>query len=358
MKKHAALCALAIPALVLAGCSSGGSEPAESSSATTETSTSASETTTANIDATALDVQAHRGGRGEHTEESLAGFEKALALGVDTLEFDIVMSADGVPVVWHDPEIQEEKCSDTEPASPGDEQFPYVGKLIHDLTFEQLSTLRCDKVLDDFPDAKPVENNRLAQLKDVFALAAEKGPDVRYNIETKIEAEHPEQSAEPKEFVDAILGAAEEAGVTDRITIQSFDWSSLEIVQDVAPEVPTVALYDETTWLPGSPWLGSVDYDAVDGDALKGVKELGADVVSPGYAVPYGAKAGEKDYHPTATKEYVQRAHDMGLKVVPWTINDEATMRDQIEAGVDGIISDFPTLLVKVAKDYGWSPKR
>lgn len=304
-----------------------------------------------------LDVQAHRGGRGEHTEESREAFEHALKLGVNTLELDIVMSHDGVPVVWHDPEVKAEKCEDTEAATPGDSQFPYVGKLLHDLTFEQLSTLRCDKKLEDFPDAKPAENNRMLQLADVFRLAKELNPKVRYNIETKIEAEHPEQSAPAQEFVDAIMHEVKRAGVEDRVTIQSFDWTSLEIMHKDFPQVPTVALYDETTWKQDSAWLGSVHYDDVNGDALEGVKKIGASVVSPGYAVPYGVAADAEGYHPVATKKYVEKAHELGLKVIPWTVNDEATMRDQLAAGVDGIISDYPTKLVEVARQYGWKPQ-
>ena len=81
-----------------------------------------------------FDLQAHRGGRGENTEESREAFQHALDMGVTTLEFDIVLSKDGVPVVWHDPDIKAEKCADTEPVAKDDPQFPYVGKAVHDLS--------------------------------------------------------------------------------------------------------------------------------------------------------------------------------------------------------------------------------
>lgn len=105
-----------------------------------------------------FDLQSHRGGRGEWTEESAAAFRNSLALGVTTLELDVVVSEDDVPVVWHDPEIQDDKCTDTAPATEGDPEYPYVGKLVKDLNFEQLQTLRCDLVLDGFPDAEPIED--------------------------------------------------------------------------------------------------------------------------------------------------------------------------------------------------------
>src|ERR1700732_1938949 len=70
-----------------------------------------------------FDLQAHRGGRGETTEESLRAFAKALELGVSTLELDIVLTEDGQPMVWHDPTIDAEKCADTGPAFAGDPQY-------------------------------------------------------------------------------------------------------------------------------------------------------------------------------------------------------------------------------------------
>ncbi len=94
-----------------------------------------------------FDLQAHRGGRGMTIEESLPGFAKAIELGVSTLELDIVLTKDNVPLIWHDPKIQAEKCTDTAPAVPDDPQYPYVGKLVHELTYDQIQTLDCGKKL-------------------------------------------------------------------------------------------------------------------------------------------------------------------------------------------------------------------
>jgi glycerophosphoryl diester phosphodiesterase len=107
----------------------------------------------------AFDLQAHRGGRGETTEESLRAFAKSLELGVSTLELDIVITKDHQPLVWHDPIIDPAKCADTAPAFAGDPQYPYVGKLVHDLTLVQIRTLDCGKLLATFPDAQVVRNN-------------------------------------------------------------------------------------------------------------------------------------------------------------------------------------------------------
>lgn len=305
-----------------------------------------------NKEATSFDLQAHRGGRGETTEESLRAFTKSLELGVSTLELDIVISKDRKPMVWHDPVIEPTKCSDTGPMTPGDPQFPYVGKLVKDLTSEQLHTLDCGKLLKDFPQAEVVKDDKIALLSDVFALADSYHADVRYNIETKVEAAEPQKSAEPQVFVDIILDAVRAAGKTDKVEIQSFDWRTLPMTKRAEPGIPLVALWDETTWYPGSPWLGGVDPAAVK-DPIDGAKQIGATILSPGYTVPYGGKVGDPGFTLVADKKFIDKAHSLGLKVIPWTINDAETMKAQIDAGADGIISDYPTTLRKVMAEKG-----
>ena len=82
-----------------------------------------------------------------------------------------MITKDAQPLVWHDPTIDPTKCADTGPAFPGDPQYPYVGKLVHDLTLAQIRTLDCGKLLNNFPDAEVVPNNKIATLPEVFALA-------------------------------------------------------------------------------------------------------------------------------------------------------------------------------------------
>lgn len=285
-----------------------------------------------------FDLQSHRGGRGETTEESLRAFAKSLELGVTTLELDIVISADGQPMVWHDPVIQADKCSDTAPAFPGDPQYPYVGKLVVDLTAAQLRTLDCGKLLTGYPNAEVVQGNRIATLPEVFALADSYGADVRYNIETKVEADKPENSAPPERFVEVILAAVRAADKTAQVEIQSFDWRTLPMVRAAEPSIPLVALWDDTTWVPGSPWLGGLDTTVIT-DPVYGAMQVGANILSPNYELVDSA--------------LVKRAHDHDLTVVPWTVNDAEAMRAQIAMGVDGIITDYPSLLRQVMAELG-----
>ena len=159
-----------------------------------------------------FDLQAHAGGRGQATGESLQAFAKSLELGVSTLELDINVTKDHQPLVWHDSIIEPQQCSDTGPAFAGDASYPYVGKPVHDLTLAQIHTLDCGKPDNQFPDAEVVQGNRIATLPDVFALADSYHADVRYNIETKVAADRPAISADPPEFVDVVLAAVQGGG--------------------------------------------------------------------------------------------------------------------------------------------------
>ncbi len=282
-----------------------------------------------------FDLQSHRGGRGEYTEESRKAFEESVKMDVSTLELDIVLAEDGTPVVWHDPEIQTDKCTDTKPATENDPEFPYVGKLVHELNWKQLQTLNCNKVLKDYPDAKAEKTNKLLQLQDVFDIAAT-DPQMRFNIETKIEAEDRQKSATPQDFVDAILPVVRANKATSRTTIQSFDWRSLPLVHKAQPDISLALLYDATTWKSGSQWIGDVDYDKLGGDVNKAATQMGAEILSPDYKL--------------VTPENVASAHAAGLQVLPWTVNEKSDMQAMVDAKVDGLITDYPTRGLEVVK--------
>lgn len=292
-----------------------------------------------------FDLQAHRGGRGEYTEESRTAFEKALELGVTTLEFDIHLTSDGVPAVWHDPSLQDDKCTDTEPVTEDDPQFPYVGKDVHDLTWEQIQTVDCDLQLEDYPEAEQVPENEIIDLDELFEIASA-DPEVHFNIETKIEAEDPERSAAPQEYVDAILDSADAAGTTDRIAIQSFDWSSLPLVRERAPQVPLIALWDETTWKEGSEYLGPINYADYAGDPIAAARDLGVEVLSPSFETDNSWFEGD-------LAGWVSKAQKAGFRVVPWTVNEAEDINEWIDAGTDGIISDYPTRLKEILDERG-----
>jgi glycerophosphoryl diester phosphodiesterase len=285
-----------------------------------------------------FDLQAHAGGRGQATGESLRAFAKSLELGVSTLELDVNITRDRQPLVWHDPIIDPQQCSDRGPAFTGDPSYPYVGKLIYELTLAQIRTLDCGKPNSQFPDAEVLPHNKIAVLPEVFSLADSYHADVRYNIETKVAADHPGISADPQEFVDVVLAAVRAAGKGDRVEIQSFDWRTLPLVHRAEPSIPLVALWTAQTWVPDSPWLAGVQ-PAVVGDPVIGATLVGATILSPDYAL--------------VDKSLVDRAHSLALRVIPWTVDDVDDMRAQIADGVDGLITNYPARLRALMAELG-----
>jgi glycerophosphoryl diester phosphodiesterase len=307
-----------------------------------------------------LDVQAHRGGMGLRPESSAAAFAHALELGVTTLELDVQMSEDGQAVVTHDRRTNPVVCRDTLPARPGDPEFPYLGKLVRDLTVAQLKTLDCgtrrspDPVSDLIIDSQvPVPGSRMMTLRQVFDLvkrAAANGPGgVWLNIETKVEAAAPDETAPREQFVQVTVEEVRRSGLIDRVSIQSFDWAALRRVREVEPRLPIVALVEQDMLQVGrpgaSPWLGGMDIDDFGGDPVPAAASFGANVLSPVHGYPQDGSVLDPGYRAFTTPEMVKQAHAAGIKVIPWTVDDVATMNQLIDVGVDGLITDYPDRL-------------
>ncbi|MGY2743493.1 glycerophosphodiester phosphodiesterase family protein [Arthrobacter sp. UYCu723] len=292
-----------------------------------------------------FDLQSHRGGRGEWTEESLAAFANSLKLGVATLELDTHLTDDGKIIVWHDDTIQSDKCRDTAPAVPGDAEFPYVGDRVAELSLGQIKTLDCGFTpLLGFPEQEVIGGNRIAELKDVFALVRDAdAKKVRFNIETKVE-DGKSGGEGMVALTKAVVAEIHTAGMAERSTVQSFDWSSLNLTKKIAPELPLVALSSGDAWLeigqPGaSPNLGGIDIDTYGGSLAKAAAAQGYNMISPTFR--------------SVTPQMITEAHELGLPVLPWTVNTTADMERQLDLGVDGIITDYPTRLRTVMDERG-----
>lgn len=292
-----------------------------------------------------FDLQAHRGGRGEWTEESLAAFANSLKLGVTTLELDTHLTSDGNVIVWHDDTIQADKCRDTAPVTSGDAAFPYVGDRVADLSLAQIKTLDCGFTqLKGYPEQDVIKGNRIAELKDVFGLVRDAdAKKVRFNIETKVE-DGKSGGEGMVALTKAVVTEIYTAGMAGRSTVQSFDWSSLNLTKKIAPQLPLVALSSGDAWLevgkPGaSPNLGGVDIDTYGGSLAKAAAAQGYDVISPAFS--------------SVTPSMIKEAHGLGLPVIPWTVNTTADMNRLMDLGVDGIITDYPTRLRTVMDERG-----
>ncbi|MDX6235881.1 MAG: glycerophosphoryl diester phosphodiesterase, partial [Kribbellaceae bacterium] len=307
-----------------------------------------------------FDIQAHRGGLGLTVESTIASFSRGLELGVSTLELDVQITQDGYAVVTHDRKVTGAKCKDTAPYTPNDPEYPYVGKFINTLTLKQVQQLDCGSLPQaGFPGQTPDPGARMPELRDVFDLVHRfHATGVKMNIETKVEAGAPSETAPREQFVQVVASEIHKARIARQVTIQSFDWGALMRMRQVAPELPLVALtnYDFLqTGQPGkSPWLGGIDIDDFGGDLVKAVHSFGAAAISPVHGFPQDGKVSDPAYRPYVTADMVRDAHNVGMKVVPWTVDDPATMDSLIDKGVDGLITDYPDRLRTVVAAAGF----
>lgn len=289
--------------------------------------------------ATRFDLQGHRGARGLAPENSLPAFAKALEIGVDTLEMDTGVTKDGVVVVTHDPLLNPDI------ARKDGKWIAQKGPAIYAMTFAELQQYDVGRLKPDsnyakrYPEQQAADGTRIPRLADVFDLVKRSGnASTRFNIETKISPLEPGETLAPEPFVQALIAEIRKAGLQGRATIQSFDWRTLQIAQKAAPEIPTVYLTAQQRFLDnvaadkpeGSPWVAGFQFKQ-HGSVPRMVKAAGGGIWSPYFGDVDAAK--------------VKEAHDLGLKVVVWTVNDVPNVRKMLELGVDGIISDRPDIV-------------
>ncbi|WP_405697435.1 glycerophosphodiester phosphodiesterase family protein [Streptomyces sp. NBC_01185] len=297
----------------------------------------------------AFDLQAHRGGLGLTTEESLEGFGKAIRLGVSTLELDTQITKDRRVVVNHDRQVSAQKCQDTGPLTPGDPMYPYVGKYIKDLTLAQIKSMDCGyQQLPGHPEQEQIKGFRMVELRDVLDLVKSyRAKRVKLNIETKVEAGAPEQTAPRKLFVRRVHEEIHRSGIEKQVSVQSFDWGALKEMHRLAPSYPLVALTNYDFLQVGkdgaSPWLGGIDADDYDGDFVRAAASIpGVTALSPNYGFPQNGTVADPGFRFYPDTRMIRDAHRRGLKVIPWTCDDPATVEALMDMGIDGIITDYP----------------
>jgi glycerophosphoryl diester phosphodiesterase len=305
---------------------------------------------TAIAQTTPFDLQGHRGARGLLPENTLPAFEKAIELGVSTLELDVGVSKDGIVVVSHDRALNPEITRDASGA------YLVAPLLVNRLTMAELKTYDVGRINPDsayvkrFPDQQAIDGTRMPALSTLFKRVDALGnKKIRFNIETKISPEKMNDTISAAKFARKLLDLVRTHGLASRITIQSFDWRTLQHIHALqkghTKKVLTSCLTAQQPWgnivlgADKAPrWTGSVSA-ADHPDVPSMVKAAGCDIWSP--------------YFADITPALVKKSHDLGLKVIPWTPNSEAEMTTVIEAGADGLITDYPDRALPVLQRLG-----
>ncbi len=297
-----------------------------------------------------FDLEGHRGTRGHAPENTLAAYRKALEIGVTTLEMDLALTKDGVLVISHNPELN----PDITRGADG-KFLAATGAAIHNLTVAELKQYDIGRLnpgrsyAKQFPDQVASDGERFPTFKEVIDLVRASGKPVRLNIEIKSYPPQPELTADIPTFAKAVVDFLHQEKFVDRVMVQSFDFRGLKEVKRLDPDIVTSCLTIERgnddnvqTGRPGaSPWLGGLDIDDFNGNLPALVKKTGCEVWSPFFRDASDAK--------------LKTAHDLGLKVVPWTVNAPADIATILERGFDGIITDYPDRARDAMKAKGMS---
>jgi len=263
-----------------------------------------------------FDLQGHRGCRGLMPENSLAAFQKALELGVNTLELDLAVSADSQLVVSHEPWFSASICTDSLGNLIDEENDKKFN--IHAHTYEQVKLYDCGSK----ENARFPTQEKIAQVKpllsEVIELAKKYAkqqniPLPYFNIEIKSSPDgdglyHPS----PAVFSDLLFLFLKDKLPQEKYNVQSFDIRVLQYFHNTYPDVTLAYLVGNQDGIEEN--LAKLDFTPA--------------IYSPAYQL--------------LDEEKVKKLQSKGMKVIPWTVNETQDIAMVLNWGVDGVISDYP----------------
>ena len=290
-------------------------------------------------------IYGHRGARGDAVENSISGFKYTFDLGIRAVEFDVVISKDNIPVLFHDYNLNPDLVKDSSGNWITDKNIK-----INSLTFEELQRYNIESLKPEtkyakrFKNQKPAEGERIPKLTDFLKLVNEdKYKDVFLNLEIKSTPIKDNLTPNPEEMVSLILKDIKEHKLEDRTLITSYDWRILYELKKQNSNILRgfITLQQGLTTTgkniyENSPWMVK-NYPLEELFLLPNIiKSLEGHVWSVFYR--------------DVTKQNVELAHKHGLATCVWTVNREQDIIRMIEYGVDGIITDYPKKVQEICK--------
>lgn len=275
----------------------------------------------------------HRGARGVMPENTIEGFDFTLSIGVTALEFDVVATADQVPVVTHNLHLANSATRDAQ-----GNWLTGPELRVADLTLAELKTLDVGG-LDGrtvygqrFPDQAFMSGVRIPALSELLDLCSKPGSEAYLLFELKSDPDLQDEAAARASLVANSVAEVRKFGLEHRTVLHSFDWKLLDECRRQAPEMPTSYLSQlpENDDDPGEDSAKSVgpDYKNMTVSVPRAVADAGGQLWCP--------------YFMDVTPDLVAESHDLGLPVCTWTVNETEDIDRMIDAGVDGIVTDYP----------------
>lgn len=256
-------------------------------------------------------VIAHQGGDGIWPGDTMYAFEKAVEIGADVLEMDAHITKDRHIVLMHDEEV--------------DRTTDGTG-VIEEMTLDELKLLDAAfQWSNDDGKTYPYRGQgiQVPTLDELF----QKFPQMRYVIEIKLTRNPIDQP---------LCDLIRQYNMQDKVLIASFHDEAMQNFRLTCPEVATSASRGEVTIFV---LLGKV--------FLSGFVIPEYESIQPPY------DPGQSMNIPIMTRRFIREVHAKNVAVEPWTVNDPELMKQYIEWGVDGIITDRPDLMIEVLKELG-----
>ncbi|RZM27094.1 MAG: glycerophosphodiester phosphodiesterase [Pedobacter sp.] len=268
-----------------------------------------------------FDLQGNRGARGIMPENTIQGMLRALQLGVTTLSMNVVISKDKQVVLSQEPYFNHEFST-----TPDGKEITLKDQKnynIYKMDYAEVKKFDVgNKVHSRFPYQEKIDAYKPLLEETIDAVEAyvkkNKLPKPNYSIEVKtIPKGDNEFHPEPAEFVELLIDVVNKKKIANRFTLQSFDVRVLQYAHQVYPKAKTGLLVDE-----------KIDFEV-------NIAELG---FKPTVYGPYSVLVG---------KGLVDRCHEAGVKIIPWTVNSVKDMKYLINLGVDGLVTDYPNIYNK-----------
>lgn len=271
------------------------------------------------------EIEGHRGTRGLMPENTIPAFLKALEYGVETLELDVVVSADGKLVVSHEPWFSHVIALDKNGSPiPEDKEKEHN---IYRLKYSEIKFYDVGSLGNKgFPEQKKMKVAK-PLLSDVFKAVNEyvkknKLKPVRFNIEIKSNPEWDDKfTPAPAVFAKKVYDEILKAKMQERVIVQSFDVRSLQEIRKFPLKLPLALLV--------------MNKDGIE----KNIEKLG---FQPAAYSPHFSLVDE---------ETVKYCRARGIKIVPWTVNEIADLERMKKFDLDGIITDYPDRAAKVFRN-------
>ncbi|WP_424494730.1 glycerophosphodiester phosphodiesterase family protein [Salinimicrobium sp. GXAS 041] len=271
-----------------------------------------------------IQVQGHRGDRGNFPENSIPAFLSAVEKGVDVLELDVVISKDKKVVVSHEPFMASEymlmpngnRISKNEEKSFNFYHMSYDSIRKFDAGSGENKRFVNQKKIKTY---KPLLSEVFERVEN-YIVAQELDP-VSYNIEIKSGFGNYEIFQPlPEEFVELLMKVVQNHDMEDKIVVQSFDPTPLTILRKKYPAIPLAFLVEK-------------------GTPEENLQKLN---FQPEIYSPY--------FRLLTDRESVCEIQKKGMQVIPWTVNSKKEINRMIGFEVDGIISDYPERVISLLK--------